>query len=315
MKGDEETCMFKKILFSTNGSSTCDNAARVAFDFASKWDSELILFHVIGTPSRGFSPFIRDSRTGEDYSMDSDYSEWVVDEIENTYGNFLKNSKKSVIKTTVGQPYREILRHARSENVDMIILGAHGHDADALDSERNGVSPTMRKVAKSAKCPVLAVTRPCSNRQYSFSSVVFGTDFSQAADFAFEWARKLARKSGAALHIFHALDISKLKTSRTDSQIEIENRIKAAEKRIQIKYMRDSEGMENGDSKVWEGTPYIEILKFAREKEADLIVMAHHAREIDPNSKEADLGSVTEQVVLRSACPVVSVNYPEKAED
>jgi nucleotide-binding universal stress UspA family protein len=42
----------------------------------------------------------------------------------------------------------------------------------------------------------------------------------------------------------------------------------------------------------------------------DLIVMAHHTREIDP--EEAVLGTTVEQVVLRSACPVASVNHPDK---
>ena len=60
-----------------------------------------------------------------------------------------------------------------------------------------------------------------------------------------------------------------------------------------------------------EGTPYVEILKLAREKQGDLIVMAHHTREIDP--EKALLGSTVEQVVLRSACPVASVNHPDKA--
>ena len=56
----------------------------------------------------------------------------------------------------------------------------------------------------------------------------------------------------------------------------------------------------------------MEILKFAREKSADLIVMAHHTREIDP--EKALLGSTVEQVVLRSACPVASVNRPDKVD-
>ncbi|RPJ70574.1 MAG: hypothetical protein EHM15_11605, partial [Desulfobacteraceae bacterium] len=49
------------------------------------------------------------------------------------------------------------------------------------------------------------------------------------------------------------------------------------------------------------------------DRQADLIVMAHHAREIDP--EEAELGSTVEQVVLRAACPVASVNHPDKVAD
>ncbi|MDA8136230.1 MAG: universal stress protein [Desulfobacteraceae bacterium] len=51
-------------------------------------------------------------------------------------------------------------------------------------------------------------------------------------------------------------------------------------------------------------------MKFARETSGDLIVMAHHTKDIDP--EEALLGSTVEQVVLRSACPVASVNRDDK---
>jgi len=60
---------------------------------------------------------------------------------------------------------------------------------------------------------------------------------------------------------------------------------------------------------VREGIPYVEILKVARENEADLIVMAHHSSDLSDD--DADIGSTVEQVVLRSACPVASVTRPE----
>ncbi len=75
----------------------------------------------------------------------------------------------------------------------------------------------------------------------------------------------------------------------------------------------DLKGYEKHTVEVWEGIPYVEILKFARDRQADLIVMAHHTREIDP--EEAELGSTVEQVVLRSSCPVASVNHPDKVKD
>ena len=63
---------------------------------------------------------------------------------------------------------------------------------------------------------------------------------------------------------------------------------------------------DNYDIAVWEGIPYVELLKFARETSGDLIVMAHHTKDIDP--EKAFFSHTIEQVVLRSACPVVSVN-------
>ena len=57
---------------------------------------------------------------------------------------------------------------------------------------------------------------------------------------------------------------------------------------------------------VWEGFPYVEIVKYAREKQADLIIMSHKGGDVDPDKER--LGSNMEQVIMRATCPVVSIN-------
>ena len=304
--------MFKKLLFATTASPTCDNAARVAFDLELKWDAKLFVFHVLGIPSRGFSSYVTDVRTGEAEQVDDDYIDWVKEELRNTYDELLKDSENTVIEATVGNPHREILRKARQEDVDMIIMGAHTREEDVGASRYRGVvGSTMQKVAKAARCPVVIVSRPCTTCWRLFSNIVFGTDFSKAADSAFLWACKLAKHVGAALHIFHAVDIHRENGIYLPGQPDIEAKLAAAREQIQERYLSRLDGFDNTTVEIWEGTPYVEILKFARDRQADLIVVAHHTREVDP--EQALLGSTVEQVVLRSACPVASVNHPDKA--
>ena len=306
--------MFKKILFATTASPTCDNAAKVAFDLELKWDAELIVFHVLGIPSRGYSPFVTDVRTGEIMEPDPDYVEWVKEEMKNTYDKLLADSENSRIEAAVGVPYREILRKARKENVDLIIMGAHTRQEDVGATRyRDIVGSTMQKVAKSARCPVVIINRPCTTCWKLFSNIVFGTDFSKAADYAYQWAYNLAKEVGAKLHLFHACDINTSAAGVIMGQAEIENKIQEAKAKMEARYISKMNGYDNYDIEVREGIPYIEILKLAREKTGDLIVMAHHTREIDP--EKAALGSTVEQVVLRSACPVASVNHPDKVAD
>jgi nucleotide-binding universal stress UspA family protein len=303
--------MFKKLLFATTASPTCDNAAKVAFDLEMKWEAKLFLFHVLGVPSRGYSPFVTDVRTGEAEQVDPDYHEWVQEEMRNTYGELLETSEDVEIDAVVGAPHREILRKARKEDVDMIIMGAHTREEDVGATRfRAVVGSTMQKVAKAARCPVVIVSRPCTTCWKLFSNIVYGTDFSKASDSAFQWALKLAKEVNANLHIFHAVDISPGSSGQTVGQDEIESLIQDAREKIETRYLSKLDGFEAYDVEVREGTPYVEILKFAREKQGDLIIMAHHTREIDP--EKALLGSTVEQVVLRSACPVASVNHPDK---
>jgi nucleotide-binding universal stress UspA family protein len=313
--------MFNKILFATTASPTCDNAAKVAFDLELKWDAKLYVFHVLGIPSRGYSPFVTDVRTGDTIAPDPDYIEWVKEEMKNTYDTLLADSKNAVVEAAVGVPYREILRKARKEDPDLIIMGSHTRQEDVGATRfRSIVGSTMQRVSKSARCPVVIISRPCTTCWKLFSNIVFGTDFSKpadyaykSADYAYKWAYKLATEVGAKLHLFHACEINTAAGGVIMGQAEIENQIANARQKIEKRYVAKMNGYDNYEIEVREGLPYVEILKFAREKTGDLIVMAHHTREIDP--EKAVLGSTVEQVVLRSACPVASVNHPDKVAD
>lgn len=305
--------MFKKLLFATTASPGCDNAAKVAFDLEMKWEAKLLILHVMGVPGRSFSLQFTDVRTGEREDINPDYVEWVKEEMNNTYGKLLEDSNASIV-TAIGDPYREILRLARKEDVDMIIMGAHSREEDVGATKHRAVAgSTMRKVAKAARCAVVVVNRPCTTCWRLFSNIVVGTDFSKASFSAFLWAFKLAREVGANLHIFHAIDITAEGLTLPAGQTTIEQRVKEARRRIEQTYIPKLQGYDKYSMEVWEGIPYVEILKFARDRQADLIVMAHHTREIDP--EEAELGSTVEQVVLRAACPVASVTHPDKVAD
>lgn len=301
--------MFSKILFATTGTPTCDHAAHVAFDLAKKYNSKLYLFHVFGRPTRGFSPLVIDSRTGEEDHYNGDYVEWVKEELKNTYAKQIEGCNNLEIQAIVGVPHTEILRFARKEDVDLIVMGAHSRQPEpGATRYRSVVGSTMQKVSKGAKCPVLIISRPCTTCLWYFSNIIFATDFSKASYSAFLFAYKLSKEIGAKLWMFHAVDLSSM--AKVHEQSDIESMIEDAKKKMQEQYMSQIKDYDNVAYEVWEGIPYVEILKYSRDRNGDLIVMAHHTREVDP--EEAMLGSTVEQVVLRASCPVASVNRPEK---
>jgi nucleotide-binding universal stress UspA family protein len=305
--------MFKKILFATSASPACDHAARVAFEMAQKYDAKLVAFHVLGVPTRGFSQVVVDIRTGEEVTVDQEYISWVKEEMKNTYARQLERCGTCEMEVRVGLPHREVLRYAREEDVDIIIMGASTRSEDPDAPHRMGFAgSTFQKVAKAARCPVLTVARPAASFWGGFSSVVFGTDFSKASDSAFQFALNFAKKQDTELHIFHALDLSGMHAGRVLSQEEIEDKLMEARNRMRSKYLPQLEGFDKFEMEVWEGLPYMEIVKYVRESQSDLLVMAHHTREADP--EKAMLGSTMEQVILRANCPVVSVNHPDKVK-
>ena len=303
--------MFDKILFATTASPICKDAADVAFDLAKKYDSQLTVFHVFGLPTHGFSQFAEDLKTGQKVEQDDEWTKRVTEEMRSTFADKLAEAESCELEAVVGAPHREILRAARTRDIDLIVMGSHTRQEDTAATRfRSVVGNTMQKVAKAARCPVLIVSRPCQTCWWYFSNIVFGTDFSKASHSAFKFALNTARQIGCKLYLFHACDIGATDPGKVRTQADIEEKVKEARKKMEELYLPELEGFDNYEIDIWEGTPYVEILKYARDKQADLVVMAHHTREIDP--EKAVLGSTVEQVVLRSACPVASVNRPDK---
>lgn len=302
--------MFEKILFATSASSTCDDAARVAFELSRKNRSRLSVFHVFGLPTRGFGITYRDVRTGEDDSVDENLVSLVKEEMAQYYEKLAKDHPSCVFETATGEPHTEILRKARKEDASLIIMGAHNRPEDVGAMRHRVIAgATMQKVAKSARCPVLIVSRPCVTCWSYFANIVVATDFSKPSDYAFQFARNVAKEIGCRLHVFHCVDLGH---DAEPGQSYIEQQLAAAEKKIQEKYVANMGDFDNYVVALREGNPHVEVLKYARENKADLIVMAHHTKDIDP--EKAMLGSTIEQVVLRSACPVLSVNHPDKVD-
>lgn len=303
--------MFQKILFATSASSACDDAARVAFDLAKRYKAELTALHVTGIPTRAYSQVVKDVRTGEEVSVDENYLALIKEELSSYYEKQLAECPNQCEMTiATGHPHREILRQARKLGADLIIMGASTHGEDGKFYRRGIAGSTLQRVAKAARCPVLSVHRPSASYWGGIGSVVFATDFSKPAESAFQFASKMAQEVGSELHLFHSLDINAASGRELD-QDSIDDQIIAARKRLHSEYgARLPKEFKDWEVEVWEGTPYVEVVKFAREKQADMIVLAHHAS--DPDLEAARIGSTMEQVILRANCPVVSVNHSDK---
>ena len=299
--------MFEKILFATSADPTCDHAAKVAFDLARKYESQLTVFHVLGTPTRGFGHFVYDAQTGEKEVYDQTTIDWAKGELRTLYSDLWSKAPETQIEALAGAAHTEVLRTARRLDADLIVMGAHSGGREG----RPYAGSTVQRVAKAARCPVLIVARPCDTCWGYFANIVFGTDFSKPSMDAFKFALALAKSIGTKLYIFHALELSA--TDLLEKQTHVEDRIRAAEKHIRNEYVSRMGGFDLYEIDVWEGVPYVEVTKYARQNHADLIVMAHHTREVDAD--KALLGSTMEQVVLRSVCPVMSVNHPDKVTD
>jgi nucleotide-binding universal stress UspA family protein len=144
----------------------------------------------------------------------------------------------------------------------------------------------------------------------ALKTVLFATDFSAQADAALDQALALAEKHGAALHMLHAVvlhaDDPNDPAHHFPDAEEIRVRLEEiAEDRManQLETSRAEEiGVIRAQRRGMSAAPV--ILEYAEEIDADVIVMSTHGRR---GLSHALLGSVTEEVVRLSSCPVLTI--------
>jgi len=152
-----------------------------------------------------------------------------------------------------------------------------------------------------------------------YKKVLFCTDFSECADHAFWYAFGVAKRDEGFFHILHVND-------NMASQSYVEGKVEAAypelaesiretarkelENELQERYARKIK-IESVPFEIVikEGQPYHEIIRFAREKNVDIIVIGTRGKTA---MKHAFLGSVAEMTTRLSAIPVFSIPCGEK---
>ncbi len=145
--------------------------------------------------------------------------------------------------------------------------------------------------------------------------ILFATDFSENSKWAFTYALSFARRYSARLYILHVIQppsypLGMYAEISFDAMDEFSrNMAEAAEK--EMKQLRETEvgDFTDYETLIITGTPFLEIIKTAREKEVDLIVLGTHGR---TGLDHVLFGSTAEKVVRKAPCPVLSVRLPGK---
>ncbi len=148
------------ILFCTDFSEHADTAFDHAMDQAKKYNAKLHLFHVIMpadpcAPSNSKkSPDPPDS-SGSAESED-DLVQQAIGALKLKYSELLNDSVRGceyVVK--MGSPDVEVVRYAKQNNIDMIIMGALG----IPEKERATRIRTAANVSKFAPCQVVVIQK------------------------------------------------------------------------------------------------------------------------------------------------------------
>lgn len=202
-------------------------------------------------------------------------------------------------------PGRVILEYAAERDIDIIVLGTHGHRG----LQRVFLGSVAEQVVRRARCPVITIREQLDRLpRVDLRNILVPTDFSDHSLHALLHAKHLAASTGARLQVLHVTDPAVyhvLYHPTPGSLDETKDRlaIDATEKLMQLK--RETGGPDvNAEIYVESGHTVRSIVNFANNRKTDLIVLGSHGR---TGAKHFLLGSVAEKVVRHALCPVLTV--------
>jgi nucleotide-binding universal stress UspA family protein len=205
-----------------------------------------------------------------------------------------KPFKRIVVK---GNPAREILRIAREENIDLIVMPTHGYGA----FEKFMLGSVTAKVLHRSTCPVWtgAHVKDAPVGQFAIRNVLCAVDFGPLSSKATRWAHEAATEFGAKLTLAHVTPSMEIYGPGGfhvlgDMKNELVNSAKAQLAQIQQE-MDVHAGMFIGSGDV------AKVMgQAATETKADLIV-------VGTRSLAGRFGDIGYGIIRESPVPVVSI--------
>jgi len=138
-------------------------------------------------------------------------------------------------------------------------------------------------------------------------------DFSDNSEYAARYAVAFAKAHGAELILLHVMPPPMYAVPDYTGIHEFSpEEIRQFEEQVRKRLDDFTAGLrgeyDKVDSALANGVPFVEILRTAKDRDVDLIVMGTHGRTGLPHML---IGSVAEKVVRKAPCPVLTVRHPE----
>ena len=140
-----------------------------------------------------------------------------------------------------------------------------------------------------------------------FKRILAATDFSEYSNEAIEHACALADTFSSELHLLHVLESHISSTPVFGAGLALSPRVQESREAAEKGLEQVAPGREAIRATA-EGPPFLEILRYAKDNDVDLIVLGTHGRS---GLAHVMLGSVAERVVRKAPCPVLTVRHPK----
>jgi nucleotide-binding universal stress UspA family protein len=198
------------------------------------------------------------------------------------------------------EPHQAVLAKARSWNADLVVMGTHGRSGIEKLLMGSVASKVLHR--SEGNLMLLRADSALFAGEKHAGSILVPVDFSPHAHRALAFARGLASRHGASLHLLHVVELlhTPLKPGGLSSQLEetpgLREKYEAA--------LRDMLGDTKGDVTVADGSPAGGILWWREKLGSGLVVMGSRGLS---GLERLLVGSVAETVARFCEVPVVVV--------
>lgn len=144
--------------------------------------------------------------------------------------------------------------------------------------------------------------------------ILYPTDFSESSLEALKYAVSFARDYKAKLVVMHVVNekifSEGLNLPRVSAPDALAQELAAeAERQLKVLIPAAERAGLDWDTAILRGMPFLEIIRYARANDVDLIVIGTHGRS---GVEHIIFGSTAEKVVRKSPCPVLSVRPAQR---
>ena len=151
---------YKKILYCTDFSEDANIAFLHALDLAKKYNASLHILHI---PHSSYAylrhvvnEHVPEGSEGGEAFFDEKIMKTAEDALRKAYEKRLGDFKDYIFVVKNGSPDIEIIRYAKKNEIDVIVMGALGKS----EQDRMVHGSTVENVSKYAHCHVIAIRNP-----------------------------------------------------------------------------------------------------------------------------------------------------------
>jgi len=282
----------ERILAPIDFSNHGEHAVKAASFLAKHLKAKLSILHIVNQ-----APFDGHFFGPASVDLVNQIEEKARVELSNAVQQWTRGEQEAQIEVDVGVPYVDILRYAKNQKSQFLVVGTHGREG----LERMVLGSVAETLVQKSEVPVWVVKGEFRPPQ----RLLLLTDFSAASRAGFALGLFLAKLFGASVHLLHIYEFPYLPSFSMVDVTEYELKIKEMRKEELGKWAEEARISKlEVQAVLREGKVGEQVQKYVTEEKIDLLVMSTHG---ETGLFYKHLGSVAHHLIRHLPCSAITV--------